>query len=164
MLLSDWEDRGGASALAVRQLTGMMPHQQALLDALEASARQDDRQEQLRLWYNLSYWQPFNAALLTRVRELAELSDPVDRAVLIQVALRGWKIEPSAYLARLLGALLLEDGRTAIAGRWLDHAESNGWADATVYYNQARRFASVGDTARARTYLRKWQAAQEGDS
>lgn len=164
MLLSDWEDRGGASALAVRQLTGMMPHQQALLDALEASARQDDRQEQLRLWYNLSYWQPFNAALLTRVRELAELSDPVDRAVLIQVALRRWKIEPSAYLARLLGALLLEDGRTAIAGRWLDHAESNGWADATVYYNQARRFASVGDTARARTYLRKWQAAQERDS
>ena len=164
LLLSDWENRGGASALAVRQLSGMLTHQQALLNALEASAMLDDRQEQLRLWYNLSYWQPFNAGPLNRIRELADLNDPVDRAVLIQVALRRWKVEPSAYLARLLGALLLEDGRITVAGQWLDHAESNGWTDATVLYNQARRFARVGDSTRARDYLIKLQAIQAGSS
>lgn len=144
------------AAVAFRQQRPMVTTLQAALAHTHAT---QDTLATLRLFYPLLHWQPFNTALMERAVGYG-LATPAYDEALLPLARHAANRTDSVFFHSALAAIHLRQGHLARAGHLLDYVETRTPDDAVMLYNQGRRWLQQGDTAQARTYFQRYQAAR----
>ncbi|PAP77126.1 GDSL-type esterase/lipase family protein [Rubrivirga marina] len=149
---------GGADALAARVALDDLPIMNALDLAGQQARAEGDTLAALRLYGGLLHWQPFNESLMAQAVSYA-LANPAyddETAILGRYATTHAR---DAFSYNALAAVALRRGDLDGADALLDAAERVAPDSPEMLFNRARLLVLRGDTARARVYFGRYQAA-----